>query len=98
MAESLWPPGPQPWPEINLGMILGIGSVELPGIRLRNNGPGTTLIKIKGMTRLLQILISEVSHLIWVLQCERTIHNKMQTAPNIKNRWLRVINDGTNRG
>src|SRR5580692_9122495 len=82
MAESLWLPGPQPWPEINLRMILGIGSVELLGIRPRNNSPGTTSIKIKGRTRLIQILISKASHLIWVLQCERTIHDETQTAPN----------------
>jgi hypothetical protein len=43
--------------------------------------------------RLLQILISESAHLIWVLRCERTIHNKTHSATETQSRWLQAIND-----
>ena len=45
MAESLWLHGPWSWPEIKIRMILGIGSVELPGIRPRNNSPSTPTVR-----------------------------------------------------
>ena len=45
MAESLWLHGPQSWPEIKIRTILSIGSVELPGIRLRNNSPSTPTVR-----------------------------------------------------
>ncbi|KAH9011920.1 hypothetical protein EDB84DRAFT_1251378, partial [Lactarius hengduanensis] len=32
-------------------------------------------------------------HLIWVLRCERSIQLKTHSAQEIKNRWLRVINE-----
>jgi hypothetical protein len=41
---------------------------------------------------LLQILISESAHLIWVLRCERAMQNKSHTAQEARARWLRQIN------
>ncbi len=46
----------------------------------------------RGSTRLLQILISESAHLIWVLRCERAMQNKSHTAQEARARWLRQIN------
>ncbi|KAH9023482.1 hypothetical protein EDB85DRAFT_312877 [Lactarius pseudohatsudake] len=46
----------------------------------------------KGATRLLQILISEVAHLIWVLRCERVIQGKQQNANETEARWFKAIN------
>ena len=46
----------------------------------------------KGATRLLQILISEAMHLIWVLRCERVIQEKTHTHHETKARWLKAIN------
>ncbi len=41
--------------------------------RHQENTPEWPDTKTKGLTRLLQILISKVSHLIWVLRCKRVI-------------------------
>ena len=52
----------------------------------------TTSRSPKGTKRFLQILISESTHLIWVLRCERTIQNKSHSHTEIESRWLQVIN------
>jgi hypothetical protein len=46
----------------------------------------------RGATRLLQILISESAHLVWVLRCERAIQECTHTPSEIRHRWLRTIN------
>jgi hypothetical protein len=46
----------------------------------------------RGTKRLLQILISESAHLIWVLRCERTIQERTHTGPEIQALWLQAIN------
>jgi hypothetical protein len=95
-AKELWPREWQEWPEIRLGTILGIGHIALHenGRQLGNENNAPTR-KSRGQTRLLQILISEASHLIWVLRCERVIHreNRQHTNQEINARWKRVIND-----
>ncbi|KAJ7082084.1 hypothetical protein B0H15DRAFT_952760 [Mycena belliarum] len=48
----------------------------------------------KGATRLFRIMISESSHLIWRLRCERVIRQKPHaTNREIRNRWLKAINN-----
>ena len=47
----------------------------------------------RGRTRLLQILIAEASHLIWVIRCERTIQNKQYMEPQLEQRWNTEINN-----
>ncbi|KAH9008310.1 hypothetical protein EDB85DRAFT_1837444, partial [Lactarius pseudohatsudake] len=42
--------------------------------------------------RLLQILLSESAHLIWVTRCERTIQLKEHSTEEIERRWLAQIN------
>ena len=49
-----------------------------------------------GAKRLLQILLSEAAHLIWVLRCERVIRDpddppRFHTEEEINARWLRAI-------
>jgi hypothetical protein len=53
----------------------------------------------RGANRLLQILISEAAHLIWVLRCERVVHDnpneeceRTHTDREIQTRWFRAIN------
>ena len=95
-AKELWPQEWQRWPNILLGTILGIGQVSLPeNERQQNNEQRRVSTKTRGRTRLLQILISEASHLIWVLRCERVIHRENREHPDqeVKARWQRVIND-----
>ena len=48
--------------------------------------------KHRGATRLLQILISEAAHLIWVLRCERVIQVKIHNRDEIRLRWHKAIN------
>ena len=93
LAERIWPHGPQSWPEIKIGTILGIGSIDLPEIRPMNSGPGHRSMKAKAKSRLLQIIISEAGHLIWTLRCARSINNEIHMTTNIKQRWTRIIND-----
>jgi vancomycin permeability regulator SanA len=67
-VRELWPHNPQFWPEINLGIIMGIGCITAPDNEIGRDRENTARsIKTKGKTRLLQILISKASHLIWVL-------------------------------
>jgi ribonuclease HI len=93
LAKNTWPHAPH-WPEISIGIILGCGTISPPGIAQpeqpdanRNHGRVP-----RGATRLLQILISESAHLIWVLRCERVIQERTHTPSEIRCRWLRVIN------
>ncbi|KAN0111512.1 hypothetical protein V8E52_008535 [Russula decolorans] len=88
-VKQLWPHGQRRWPIITIGTIMGIGSMSLQD----ENQAG---IARKGQTRLLQILVSEASHLIWVLRCERVIHGKRHTIREIEARWTRKINDRLN--
>jgi hypothetical protein len=46
----------------------------------------------KGPTRLLQILLSEAAHLIWVLCCKQVIQSKTHSKREITQRWLYIIN------
>jgi hypothetical protein len=95
-TEEHWPREWQEWPMITIGTILGIGQISLPeNERRQENERTVTSTKTKGRTRLLQILISEASHLIWVLRCKRVIHknNVQHTDQEVNARWTRVIND-----
>ncbi|KAH9980722.1 hypothetical protein BJV74DRAFT_879261 [Russula compacta] len=66
--------------------------------RQQENVDNRRKAKKKGQTRLLQILISEVSHLIWVLRWHKAITNRFATdrvtAKKIKRsmRYTRLIN------
>ena len=80
------------WPELTLGTILGVGSLSLPDEDLmRNDTNHRRKAKKKGKMRLLQMLISEASHLIWVLRCEQAIHGRQHTPEEVKSRWLKAI-------
>ena len=102
LAEELWPHERNLWPEISLGIILGCGTITLPPGENQEepNGRGNIVQRTqkRGAERLLQILISEATHLIWVLRCERVIGNEEQneerthTEREIKSRWFKSIN------
>jgi hypothetical protein len=75
---------------------MGCGSITLPVVKPQRDDPqrqrNPERNAPKGATRLLQILVSESAHLIWVLQCERVIQEHEHTANETHNRWLRAIN------
>ena len=88
MARNLWPHNPLFWPEISFGITLGCGSIEVRPKEINGNQQDPP----KGATRLLQILISEAAHLVWVLRCERVIQSRTHSGQEIISRWLQVIN------
>ena len=89
LAKQTWPSTFGLWPEPQLGLILGCGSIALP------HQDDDDSIKT-GPSRLLRILISESAHLIWVLRCERTIQGLSHSTDSIKTRWYNKINDRLN--
>jgi hypothetical protein len=79
---------------IDLGTILGCGSITLYAEnRQRHARDRNESDILKGPTRLLQIILSESAHLIWVLRCERAIQEKQHSEREIRERWLREINE-----
>jgi hypothetical protein len=96
LAERTWPHHDMPWPDINIGLIIGIGCLNTPkdiDPQNQNERNPRTIATQKANTRLLQILISESAHLIWVLRCERIIQEETHSDDEIRARWLRKINE-----
>ncbi|KAH9178023.1 hypothetical protein EDB89DRAFT_1844183, partial [Lactarius sanguifluus] len=95
LARETWPHTQDNWPHIDLGTILGCGSLAIAAPEARNQQDQAEQNRpnLSGPNRLLHILISESAHLIWVLRCERAIQMKTHSAQEIKHRWLRVINE-----
>ena len=96
LASRLWPHAPELWPTPSLGIALGCGSIHVPQPGERNATQDEHLAlrhgTCNGATRLLQILITESIHLIWVLRCERVIQERPHTENEIQARWFRTIN------
>ncbi|KAN0128799.1 hypothetical protein V8E53_013386 [Lactarius tabidus] len=73
LAKKLWPYKANLWPTINLGTNMGCGCLmvkktnqDQPNQGNSHRGPVST----GGASRHLQINVSEVVHLIWVLHCK----------------------------
>ena len=103
LAEELWPHEQNLWPKISLGIILGCRTITLPPEENQENpdeGETERHSHNWAAKRLLQILISEAAHLVWVLRCERVIGDGEQeyqivqthTESKIHSRWLKIIN------
>ena len=94
LARNIWPHNPVHWPHLNFGILLGCGAIHLPAEPLQQEAltPPHRPHYHKGATRLLQILLSESLHLIWVLRCERVMQEKTHSHNEIKKRWSHVIN------
>ncbi|KAG1838978.1 hypothetical protein F4604DRAFT_1600010 [Suillus subluteus] len=93
LAKDIWPENFGAWPRINIGIILGCGSVNINPHRQndehenhRNQKPH------KGASRLLKILIAESAYLIWTTRCDRTINGTTLTKQSIIKRWSLIIN------
>jgi len=90
LAKETWPHNNIPWPETDLGTILGCSCLNTPQANNQEQNPRSALER--GASRLLLILLSESAFLIWVLRCERVIQEKDHTPQEIRSRWLRAIN------
>ena len=83
LAKHFWPETSVPWPTLNLGVLLGCGSLTL--LPVGDRPPN------KGLSRLLRILLSESTHLIWVLRCERVIQGTEHAPSAVETRWRNKI-------
>jgi hypothetical protein len=94
LVAQHWPHESTPLPEISFGIVLGCGSLTPPETQTGINREVASQQRKTnhGVIRLLQILISESAHLIWVLQCERVIQPRTHSESEIEARWLRVLN------
>ena len=92
LARETWPQENPRWPEITMGTILGCRSIATLAPPLPNNGENQEQHTYSGAVRLLQILITESAHLIWVLRCKRVIKGKNHNVSEITKRWLNNIN------
>jgi len=93
MAKEQWPHPENQWPQMDFGTILVCGSLEIkPPVAGRNMAAQQGRPNLAGHNRLLQIIISESAHLIWVLRCERVILLKEHGIREIKSRWVQAIN------
>jgi len=94
LVEQAWPNKHLDWPRISIGLILGCGCIkkhEENGQENQNeNIPRQR--KSQGAARLATILISEAAHLIWVLRCERVIHERQHSDNEIAAHWKNAIN------
>ena len=92
LARESWPQENPRWPEITLGTILGCGSIASINPPNPDEEGDQERRSNYGAVRLLQILLTESAHLIWVLRCERVIQQKNHNANEITTRWLKNIN------
>lgn len=92
ITNQLWPT-PECCPTM-IGQILGVGCIS-PIWPENNNDPNPTA-KERGQARLKRILLSESTHLIWVLRCERVIQNAQHTPRAITSRWINKITNRIN--
>jgi hypothetical protein len=93
LTKKFWPHEGVQWPVLSIGTILGCVCLEAEGgNKNRRNGREWTGDDQRGVTRLLQILISEAAHLIWVLCCERVIQEKQHNVREVVARWEKAIN------
>jgi ribonuclease HI len=66
------------------GAVLGCGLANFTKTNGKPDSP---------KNRLYRILMSESTHLIWILRCERRIREEDRSERAIRNRWHRRIND-----
>jgi hypothetical protein len=92
LAREHWPHENPRWSNITLRMILGCGSIIRISHPEPNNAENHEHRSDTGAVRLLQILLTELAHLIWVLRCERVIQQKDHSTNEIKTRWVANIN------
>ena len=84
LMKRHWPHASPPWLTLCLGLLLGTSSISLPTAEDQHTD--------KGPARLLRILLSELTRLIWVLRCEKTIQGSEHNAQTVTTRWRNKIN------
>ncbi|KAJ3715190.1 hypothetical protein C8R42DRAFT_549572, partial [Lentinula raphanica] len=78
-AKEIWEATGSQWKNINFGVIMGCGLIDLK----KEDGKKST-----GLSRLFRIIVSESAYLIWKLRNERVIGNKdAPSRTQILNKW-----------
>jgi hypothetical protein len=91
LARTVWNDRAHPWPDLNIGLILACGAIQLQAPDGEPSGKAKRMHAAKCASRLLQILISESAQLVWALRCERVIQDKEHTIGEITSRWYNKI-------
>ncbi|KAF6763351.1 hypothetical protein DFP72DRAFT_759224, partial [Ephemerocybe angulata] len=83
LTKDLWNRTSATFPDLNLGIVLGISEIDIK----REDGSTD-----RGLTRLFRILISETVYLIWLLRCEWRISReadpmRVHPASEVTARW-----------
>ncbi|KAF6742762.1 hypothetical protein DFP72DRAFT_1104580 [Ephemerocybe angulata] len=92
LTRELWSKTGRDFPHVTLGMILGIGVMEVRDTPEDGSPPRPN----PTLTRLLRILVSEAMYLIWLLRCEWRIGReantmRLHTLSEIRSRWRSAI-------
>ncbi|TEB22366.1 hypothetical protein FA13DRAFT_1641469 [Coprinellus micaceus] len=92
LARRAWADTAAEWPPISMGVILGAALMEVK----KEDGK-----KLRGKSRLIQILISESAYLIWLIRNEWRIEHeqdprKLHAKQEVENRWWAAINKRRN--
>ncbi|KAF6748352.1 hypothetical protein DFP72DRAFT_1015259 [Ephemerocybe angulata] len=87
LARKAWEHTGLEFPNISLGLILGIGTVQVKDLDGKISD---------GRTRLIQILVSESAYLAWIIRCEYRIgrgedESQRHTTQEIEARWLTTL-------
>ncbi|KIJ26067.1 hypothetical protein M422DRAFT_192682 [Sphaerobolus stellatus SS14] len=87
LAKTLWSQTGLPWPDINLGTILGCG---LANFKTKKGKPD------KAKRRLFKIIVSESAYQIWKIRCEWRIQRQCNpdlkiSDHEIRNRWRKLM-------
>ncbi|KAI5823620.1 RnaseH-domain-containing protein [Schizophyllum commune Tattone D] len=84
LAEQLWRHTKHDWPMVSLGTVVTAGCLP------HRNSKGRPIL---GLNCLWAIIMSETAKFIWVIRCERVIHNENRefTADEVKSRWYAAI-------
>jgi hypothetical protein len=93
LAEKTWTDKKKAWPSISLGRLIACGSLRFlaePGGRTKSEQRKRDRAA-NGASRRLQVLLSETSHLIWAIRCERVTQERAHTKTAAENRrWSRI--------
>jgi ribonuclease HI len=91
-AQSAWVGQGQEWPEISLGLIMACGSLRFKPDEQPNGEGRRTHGGRVGVSKRLQIYISETAHLIWAMRCERVMQGKKTIERSAIRRWWARMN------
>jgi hypothetical protein len=83
--------GPHVWPNINLGLIVACGAIQLEPDAANDQPKGKRRCTAKCASHFLWIILLESVQLIWVLWCKRVIQEKSHSPTKVEARWCNKV-------